>query len=484
MIRVGQVLRLAAPGEPAVAASRRTRAPGVTTAPLRAPPPVVESSARVGAPRRRRRRPRRRQRLGACRSARRGASDGLKTSPKAIKEPYSDQAVRELTLAASAVPAPPDTLAMAAPAACGRPAEPKPEPSRAARRRRRRLRRPRRRRAGDADKLDWAWPAKGKVIAGFSDTRTSRASTSRAPRARRFIASAPGRVVYAGTGLRGYGKLIIIKHNATYLSAYAHNREILVKEGQQVTRGQKIAEMGNTDAEQVKLHFEIRRQGKPMDPIEVPAARAESILTSAAQQCRRRRQHVDRALERRDQREPLALAAAGVAVAQRRERVADRAKRDRELRPARRRALGEGERTFVRQARQSGAREPAARRRSTASARAPGACAAPRTTRTRRRPTPAARPRRRRAICHGANWSSFHSRHSARCRSRLNCTTLRRHSWLIASNASCASLSQPPSCAREQRHRLAGGHRIRTVRARCATARRRPSDRTAAIGRR
>jgi lipoprotein NlpD len=80
-------------------------------------------------------------------------------------------------------------------------------------------------------------------------------------------ASAGGKVVYAGTGLRGYGKLIIVKHNGTYLSAYAHNNEILVKEGQQVTRGQKIAEMGNTDADQVKLHFEIRRHGKPVDPL-------------------------------------------------------------------------------------------------------------------------------------------------------------------------------------------------------------------------
>ena len=71
----------------------------------------------------------------------------------------------------------------------------------------------------------------------------------------------------AGSGLRGYGKLVIIKHNATYLTAYAHNRDILVKEGQNVTRGQKIAEMGNTDADRVKLHFEIRRLGKPMDPL-------------------------------------------------------------------------------------------------------------------------------------------------------------------------------------------------------------------------
>jgi lipoprotein NlpD len=74
-------------------------------------------------------------------------------------------------------------------------------------------------------------------------------------------------VVYSGNGLRGYGKLVIIKHNKTYLSAYAHNHKILVKEGQGVTRGQKIAEMGDSDADQVKLHFEIRRFGKPVDPM-------------------------------------------------------------------------------------------------------------------------------------------------------------------------------------------------------------------------
>ena len=81
-----------------------------------------------------------------------------------------------------------------------------------------------------------------------------------------MTASAAGRVVYSGSGLRGYGKLIIVKHNNTYLSAYAHNREILVKEGQNVTRGQKIAELGDTDADRPKLHFEIRRLGKPIDP--------------------------------------------------------------------------------------------------------------------------------------------------------------------------------------------------------------------------
>ena len=195
----------------------------------------------------------------------------MKTGPKAIKEPYSDQAVRELTLAASAVPAPPDTLAMAAPGGVRiepRP-EPTPEPKAEPRTPSTSLAAPSApapARAGDPDSLDWAWPAKGRIIAGFSDTANLKGIDIAGTAGQAIHASAPGRVVYAGNGLRGYGKLIIIKHNATYLSAYAHNREILVKEGQQVARGQKIAEMGNTDAEQVKLHFEIRRQGKPMDP--------------------------------------------------------------------------------------------------------------------------------------------------------------------------------------------------------------------------
>ena len=120
--------------------------------------------------------------------------------------------------------------------------------------------------AGNDDQLNWAWPAKGKVIAGFSDSANLKGIDIAGIAGSPVRASAAGRVVYAGAGLRGYGKLIIIKHNATYLSAYAHNREILVKEGQQVARGQQIAEMGSTDADQVKLHFEIRRFGKPMDP--------------------------------------------------------------------------------------------------------------------------------------------------------------------------------------------------------------------------
>ena len=118
----------------------------------------------------------------------------------------------------------------------------------------------------DGGDIDWAWPASGKVISGFSETANLKGIDIAGKSGQPVFASGPGKVVYAGSGLRGYGKLIIIKHNNTFLSAYAHNREILVKEGQQVAKGQKIAEMGDSDADQVKLHFEIRRFGKPVDP--------------------------------------------------------------------------------------------------------------------------------------------------------------------------------------------------------------------------
>jgi len=113
--------------------------------------------------------------------------------------------------------------------------------------------------------LNWAWPAAGPVATGFDDAKSKGlAITGKAGDP--VLATADGRVVYAGSGLRGYGNLIIVKHNATFLSAYAHNQTLLVKEDQVVRRGQKIAEMGNSDAERVQLHFEIRRQGKPVDP--------------------------------------------------------------------------------------------------------------------------------------------------------------------------------------------------------------------------
>ncbi len=293
-IYAGQVLRLAAPGQPAAGTelASTSTAPasvtqsgesqagmtqggesqagmaqrGVTTAPLQTVAPVVAmpmpstppssamSRPTVGAP-------------PTVSSAAPGAVPGavpsqvaaaapvasgmVKSSPKAIKEPYSDRALRELTRNASLVPAPPvgavpaAGTALAAAASTATPSTVAP--------------------AGD-DVLNWMWPAKGKVVTEFSDAANLKGIDIAGTAGQPVYASAAGRVVYAGSGLRGYGKLIIIKHNATYLSAYAHNSAILVKEGQQVARGQEIAEMGDTDANRVNLHFEIRRFGKPMDP--------------------------------------------------------------------------------------------------------------------------------------------------------------------------------------------------------------------------
>jgi lipoprotein NlpD len=119
---------------------------------------------------------------------------------------------------------------------------------------------------GDDD-LSWGWPTSGgnPLLAGFDEQKNKGIDLGGRP-GDPVLASADGRVVYAGAGLRGYGNLIILKHNNTYLSAYAHNQTLLVKEDQAVRKGQKIAEMGSSDTDRVKLHFEIRRQGKPVDP--------------------------------------------------------------------------------------------------------------------------------------------------------------------------------------------------------------------------
>jgi lipoprotein NlpD len=115
------------------------------------------------------------------------------------------------------------------------------------------------------DDITWTWPADGAVAGTFDETRSKGlAILGRAGDP--VVAAADGRVVYSGAGLRGYGNLVIVKHNNTYLSAYAHNQALLVKEDQVVRRGQKIAEMGSSDADRVQLHFEIRRQGRPVDP--------------------------------------------------------------------------------------------------------------------------------------------------------------------------------------------------------------------------
>jgi len=162
--------------------------------------------------------------------------DLLKTGPKAMKLPYSEE---NLALVLRLSPPEAQAEAAAAPAA-----------------------------AAQSDSIDWTWPASGRVLAELPKG-TNKGLDILGKIGDPVFASASGRVVYSGTGLRGYGKLIIIKHNETYLSTYAHNSNLLVKQGDSVVKGQKIAEIGNTDSPQVKLHFEIRRQGKPVDPLQL-----------------------------------------------------------------------------------------------------------------------------------------------------------------------------------------------------------------------
>lgn len=192
-------------------------------------------------------------------------SDGVRREPRGGKVAYSEQAWAQAqkpeapVVLAKVDPKPeakPEAKPETKPDAKPEPVKPeardekKPEPAKP---------------AGGDDKIDWAWPASGKVIAGFNETSSKGVDLSGKP-GDPVLAAAGGRVVYAGTGLRGYGKLVIVKHDNSYLSAYAHNQNLLVKEGQAVSRGQKIAELGDTDSDRPKLHFEIRRQGKPVDP--------------------------------------------------------------------------------------------------------------------------------------------------------------------------------------------------------------------------
>lgn len=165
----------------------------------------------------------------------------LLIEPKALRQPYSEAAMN--------APAPaPQPQPVAAPAT----ATPAPAAVSSA--------------TKSIEGIEWAWPTNGKVIAGFNDSASTKGLDIGGTMGQPVYAAAPGKVIYSGSDLRGYGKLVIIKHNNTFLSVYAHNSNILVKEGQQVTRGQKIAEMGDTDTDKVKLHFEIRRQGKSVDP--------------------------------------------------------------------------------------------------------------------------------------------------------------------------------------------------------------------------
>jgi lipoprotein NlpD len=172
----------------------------------------------------------------------------VKEQPKLVKYPYSDAAMAQIEKVQE--PNKPDAVSVAKIEPGAKPAV---ETEQAAD-------------EGEEAAIEWGMPAQGKLIAQFSESANRKGIDIAGKLGQPVVASAPGKVVYSGSGLRGYGKLIIIKHNKSYLSAYAHNDKVLVKEGQSVTRGQKIAEMGNTDTDQVKLHFEVRLLGKPVDP--------------------------------------------------------------------------------------------------------------------------------------------------------------------------------------------------------------------------
>ena len=223
--------------------------------------------------------------LDAAAAAPQGAvAGGPKTSPKALRLPYSDQNLALLrqgeaavsaattvatstatTVAAAGTNAAAATTAAASGGAAGAKAvapasaaatSSKPEPAKMAAIER----------DPDAAAIEFTWPAKGAVLAGFAEP-SSKGLDIGGKAGDPVVAAAAGQVLYTGTGIRGFGKLIVIRHDGGFSSVYAHNREILVKEGQSVARGQRIAELGDTDADTPKLHFEIRKSGKPVDPM-------------------------------------------------------------------------------------------------------------------------------------------------------------------------------------------------------------------------
>lgn len=225
-IRVGQVLRLTPPPERVATA----RAEPATQVQVGAAPGTgpVESRSLESTP---------------VPPARRAQVDaGAKTSPKALRLPYSQENLAMLSRSDERAPGAP----AAAVGADAKPAAP--------------------RTSGDPDAIEFIWPAKGRLLAGFSEPG-NRGVDIGGRIGDPVVAAAAGRVTYTGSGIRGYGKLIIIRHDNGFNSVYAHNREVLVKEGQNVARGQKIAELGDSDSDKPKLHFEIRKSGKPVDPM-------------------------------------------------------------------------------------------------------------------------------------------------------------------------------------------------------------------------
>jgi lipoprotein NlpD len=185
------------------------------------------------------------------------------SEPKARKLPYSEQALAQLKMPASRAAAtpPPSVPAKAQPSTKSPAAHATPTPAQ-------------KETPASDGKMIWEWPAQGRLLYGFGQGANQKGVGIEGRSGQLVLAAAPGKVVYSGSGLRGYGKLIIIKHNASYLSVYAHNSQILVKEGQTVAKGQKIAEIGDTDSDRLALHFEIRRLGKPIDPLQYLPERA------------------------------------------------------------------------------------------------------------------------------------------------------------------------------------------------------------------
>lgn len=203
----------------------------------------------------------------ASQSNKEALADSLVTEPKGVKLPYSDTAVTQLRDSESTPNSPttlpktetvtitPATQKIAMAPTTQKIVENESAPKSS----------PQKLEANGSNKIKWSWPTNGQLLSRYTE-KSKGVSISGKP-GQSVLASADGTVVYSGSGLRGYGKLIIVKHNDTYLSAYGHNSKILVREGETVTKGQKIAEMGGTDSDTVKLHFEIRERGKPVDPL-------------------------------------------------------------------------------------------------------------------------------------------------------------------------------------------------------------------------
>lgn len=191
-----------------------------------------------------------------------GNTDSLKRGPKGGTVAYSEAALAAAQKEASGDQPIVIPSAPAVPAAPENPASEKITPEKAT---------PEKALVAGGD-VDWQWPANGKLLASFVEGG-SKGMDIAGKTGDAVQAAADGVISYAGSGLRGYGNLVVIRHNATWLSVYAHNSKILVKEKQAVKRGQKIAEMGSTDAASPRLHFEIRQQGKPVDPQTILPAR-------------------------------------------------------------------------------------------------------------------------------------------------------------------------------------------------------------------